>query len=188
MKKNIYTQGWNNARAFRCLAPSIHDISFDYHDTMTTSSTKINEWPDSPRDHSLDADWVMVNENDNLTNDSFEMIDAAEARCWCGGADADRCRRQGHSWPLCDVDQSELWPDPNEDCHQSHEEGNETGSTDSTTIHSTSERSDVGDTKETTQKPKSQSPIDQPGFYESGPFTKLSVLTDLLDKGRYSGT
>lgn len=150
--------------------------------TMTTSSTKINEWGNSPSGHSQDTDWVMINEDGHLINEDFELIDAAEARCWCGGSDAERCRRQGHSWPLCNVDQGKLWPDSVEDCYQPLEEGNETGSKDSA-----GEQSKTDGSRRARQKPPKQNGIDQPGFYESGPFTKLSILTEVLGKGRYSG-
>lgn len=153
---------------------------------MTKTSNKINDWYDRPSNHTQDADWVIVQEDGDLKKDSFELIDAAEAHCWCGGSDTKHCRQRGHSWPLCDVDQDDLCPERLDEIgHQKHQEKNETTSTSTTGSEFSSEQSNPDGSKEATRKPKPQSETHPPGFYGSGPFTTLAVLTELLDKGRF---
>lgn len=153
---------------------------------MTTSITKIDEQRDSHSDRTQDADWVMVKEEGQLTKEDFELIDAAEARCWCGGADADRCREKGHTWPLCDVDQEDLWPElPNKHC-RSHQEQPETeGSSSTGDLSNGSDQSNTKESKETTREttPKSETRI--PEFYKRGTFTTLADLTYILEHGKY---
>lgn len=148
---------------------------------MTTSSTQTNEWRDGPSKQTQDADWVMVKRDKRLTREGFELIDAAEARCWCGGADAERCRLQGHTWPLCHVDQDKLWPDRPDEVHY-RSRGQDDRTKDSNT---TDDQSVAGDSEGATRKLTTQGVVSLTAPDEHGPFTKLAVLVDLLDKGRY---
>lgn len=153
---------------------------------MTKISTKINDWYDRPSTHAQDADWVIVKDDGDLNKEGFELIDVSEARCWCGGEDTERCRQRGHSWPLCDIDQDDLWPEELDEIgHQQHEGKDETTSTNTTGGESSSEQINPDNPKEAARKPEPQSVTHPPGFYESGPFTTLAVLTELLDKGRF---
>lgn len=152
---------------------------------MTTSSTKIDELHSSRSDHTEDIDWVMVKEEGHLTKEDFEMIDAAEARCWCGGADAERCRLQGHTWPLCDIDQDDVWSELPREHYQPYQEATETKSSNSTGDDSATEHADPDVSKEPREKPAEQSIAHPLGVYKSGPFTKLAVLTEILETGKY---
>lgn len=159
--------------------------------TMTKTSTKINDWYDRPSNHTQDVDWVIVTEDGDLNKDVFELIDAAEGQCWCGSSDIEECRQRGHSWPLCDIDQDDLRPEQLDEIgHQKHGKEEEMTSTTTTRGESSSKQSDSSDSKEAnskeaTRKPKPQSVNHPPGFDESGPFTRLAVLTELLENGRF---
>lgn len=123
--------------------------------------------------HAQDADWVLVKEDAYLDNgEDFELIHAAEARCWCGGADPGRCRVQGHRWPLCDIDRDGLWP----------RESTSRSAGDDESDGGRSSSADDDDSEEATRDPTPEGV--QPGFYEGEPFTSLAVLTELLDRGR----
>lgn len=153
---------------------------------MTKTSTKINDWYDSPSNHTQDADWVIVTEDGDLNKDGFELIDAAEARCWCGSSDTEHCRQRGHSWPLCDIDHDDLWPGQLDEIgHQRHGKKGEMTSATNTSGESSSEQPKPSDSKEATRKPQPQSVTHPPGFYDSGPFTTLALLTELLENGRF---
>lgn len=130
--------------------------------------------------HAQDADWVLVKEDAYIDNgEDFELIHAAEARCWCGGADPERCRLRGHRWPLCDIDRDGLWPREEIDSV-----GCSAGDDDESDCGRSSSADDDDSEEESTRDPTSEGV--QPGFYEGGPFTSLAVLTALLDSGRYS--
>ncbi|KAG6355182.1 hypothetical protein INS49_004263 [Diaporthe citri] len=152
---------------------------------MTTSSTRTNEREDVASHRTQDTDWVIVKEE---ISEGYELIDAAEAQCWCGGSDAERCRLRGHTWPLCNIDQGELWPEsPDGILYQPHEEETETESSDSPDERTASRESNADDSKEIARKPTPQKETHEPWHYERGPFTTLAVLTEMLDKGRYTG-
>ncbi|KAI7778567.1 hypothetical protein LA080_001988 [Diaporthe eres] len=155
---------------------------------MTTSSTQTDEREGSASHHTQDTDWVIVKEDRHLIKEGYDLIDAAEARCWCGGSDAKRCRLRGHAWPLCNIDRGDLWPEQTDELHyKAHEEEAEAESSSSGGEQSTSGGSNSDDSKRDTQKPTPQREADQPWFYERGPFTSLAVLTEMLEKGRYTG-
>lgn len=155
---------------------------------MTTSSTRTDEREDSASHHAHDTDWVIVKEDRHLIKEDYELIDAAEAQCWCGGSDAERCRLRGHTWPLCDVDQGDLWPEELDEIHhKAHEEEAETESSNSAGEQSASGESNADDSGEDTRESTPQGDTQQPWFYEKGPFTRLAVLTEILEKGRYTG-
>lgn len=155
--------------------------------TMTTSPTQTSEREDSTSHHSQDADWVIVKEDRHLLKEDYELIDAAEARCWCGGADAERCRLRGHTWPLCHIDQGELLPEESDENNDKPHEEDVTDSSKSAGEQSAGEESKADGSKEVQQKPTPQGETDEPWFYETGPFTRLAVLTEILEKGRYNG-
>lgn len=163
-------------------------ISQLYYQKMTTSSTQTNEQEDSTSQHTQDADWVMVKNEVHKTKGDFELIDAAEARCWCGGSDAERCRLRGHTWPLCTVDQGGFFSKGPDEIHSQPDEEDGTESSNSSGEQSAGGESNADDSKGATRKTTPQSETHSPGFYESGPFTTLAVLTDILEKGRYTGT
>lgn len=149
---------------------------------MTTNSKKTNELRDRSSQQTQDADWVMVKRDEHLA-EGFELIDAAEARCWCGGADAERCRWQGHTWPLCNIDQGELWPEHSDGVHyQSDEEYDETDTED---LNTTDDESIADDSKGTAKKVTAQGAVDPPASNANNPFKDLATLVHLLDKGRY---
>lgn len=156
---------------------------------MTTSnSTRTDEREDSTSHHAQDTDWVIVKEDKHLIKEGYELIDAAEARCWCGGSDAEHCRLRGHTWPLCNVDQGDLWPEePEETYYQPQEEEAETESSNSAGEQSTGGESNADDSKEDARNHTPQRETDHPWFYERGPFTSLALLTEMLEKGRYTG-
>lgn len=161
---------------------------FSLLSTMAISSTRTNEPEEIASHHAKDTDWVIVKEDRHLIREGYELIDAAEARCWCGGSDAERCRLRGHTWPLCSIDQGELLSEELDDIHfPLHEEEDETESSNSAGEQSTGRKSNADDSKEDARSPTLQRETDQPWFYERGPFASLAVLTDLLDKGRYTG-
>jgi len=156
---------------------------------MTTSSTQTNEPNDRLSQHDQDADWVIVKQDGTPTKEDFELIDAAEARCWCGGSDADRCRSHGHSWPLCDVDQGELWPKkPEEISYQSQEEEeDERRDSNSNRDQHADKESSTDRSKEAKKKRAPRRMSVPPTSHNNGPFTKLNILTDLLDPTRNAG-
>lgn len=157
--------------------------------TMTTKETQTIERHECFSHDNQDSDWVMVNADGPLAKENFELIDAADARCWCGGSDPDRCRRQGHSWPLCNVDQGELWPKrPDEISYQSHDEEEESAGNKSPGDQSADKQRRAGNPKEAEKKPAQRRMSVPPTSQNSGPFTKLAILTDLLDPTRNDDT
>lgn len=175
----------NNTRAFSPLR-FYHFVKLPFTSTMTKTTTKVNDWYDRPSNNTQDADWVIISEDGDLSKDGFELIDAAEAQCWCGGSDTESCRQRGHSWPLCDIDQDDLWPEQLDEIgQQQHEEKDKPTSTTNPRGESSSEKSNSDDSKEATKKPNPRNAAQPPGLYESGPFATLAVLTELLENGKF---
>lgn len=153
---------------------------------MTTSNTQSNQGHDRPPHGNEDTDWIVVKAGADTGKDDFEMIDAADAQCWCGGSDSELCRQKGHRWPLCRVDQGELLPkESDESSHRSNdkEEKDEGGHYKSDGDHFPGETF----TCEPDRRPKKKRRIDIPPTSHntsSRPFSQLAVLTDLLDPTR----
>lgn len=61
-----------------------------------------------------EIEWIVVNDanGNNDNEEGFEIIEASEGYCWCGGKDAESCRLKGHTFPLCEIDKSQFWPEP----------------------------------------------------------------------------
>lgn len=156
-----------------------------YHKRMTADNTRNGERHDRVSNDDQETDWVIVKANEPLAKEDYDLIDEAEARCWCGGSDAERCRQQGHTWPLCNVDQGDFWSkQPNETQYQPQENDREKGNTDSGGHQSADKQSSAGQSKEATKNPASPDASHPPISDNSGPFTKLAILTELLDPTR----
>lgn len=154
---------------------------------MTTSYTQNKERHERGSLDNEDTDWVIVKVDEPLTKEDYDLIDEAEARCWCGGSDAERCRQQGHNWPLCNVDQGEFWPKEPDVTHSRPDENeNEKGkgNTDSGGHQTADKQSSAAHSKGLTKSPAPHD-ASHPSISEnSGPFTKLAILTELLDPTR----
>lgn len=145
-----------------------------------TSSTETNGGQDNPSHQIQGADWVMVKNEKPATDDDFELIDADESRCWCGGQDAERCRRSGHTWPLRDVDQGVSCPNKShEHDGRQKEEADQVEIAQTTGDQSSVKQANTDDLK-ATRNPISKM-INQPVSKYSDPITKLAILSDLLN-------
>ncbi|POS73872.1 hypothetical protein DHEL01_v207739 [Diaporthe helianthi] len=153
------------------------------------TKTPTNEGQDRPSHRHEDIDWVVVNAGTDCAKHGFEMIDSDEARCWCGGPNPDVCRQKGHRWPLCKVDRGdlELLPkQPDESSHQSHDKednDNEKGNAVSDGEHQPSGEIPTADPLKEA-KERRRMAIPPAPHNSSGPFSKLTVLTELLDPTR----
>ncbi|KAG8162080.1 hypothetical protein KVR01_007845 [Diaporthe batatas] len=158
---------------------------------MASSSTQANEGHDRPSQCNEDTDWVVVKAGADIGTEDFEIIESAEAQCWCGGSDAELCRQKGHRWPLCQVDREELLPkQPDEPSHRSHDKEDKDARADSNSDVDQPPGEDwtTGPSKsDPSPRPKKKRRIAIPPVSantSSGPFSQLAVLTDLMDQTR----
>lgn len=152
---------------------------------MTADNTRNGERHDRDSNDDQETDWVVVKADEPLAKEDYDLIDEDEAQCWCGGSDAERCREQGHTWPLCNIDQGELLPKGSDDTHsQPQENQNENENANSDEHKFTSKQPSAGHSKEATKNSAPYCPSHPPVPDNSGPFTKLAILTELLDPTR----
>lgn len=127
-----------------------------------------------------DQEWVVVRGGDD-TNDNkeeFEIIDASEIRCWCGGKDVESCRIKGHTFPFCEIERGKFRPDATPRYVQS-------GQHEGMWIISgpvTDEGSASGEAGDTSSKSKARSGTVNIPFSDGvDPISKVMILSSLLE-------
>ncbi|ROV88749.1 hypothetical protein VMCG_10075 [Cytospora schulzeri] len=145
---------------------------------MSSSKKQSYKECDKPQaDGSDGMDWSLVNDNDgnNDIEEDFEIIDASEVRCWCGGKDADRCRIKGHTFPLCEIERSKFRPEPRYVRSSQHEGIWVTSDSVANDTHAS------GNTEANESRNNGQSStLQKPFSDEVDPVSKVMILSNLL--------
>lgn len=143
------------------------------------SKTQTNKPHGSLSSRIHEPDWVVVEDAKHSADHDFEIIDAAELRCWCGDEDARRCYVRGHGWPLSMIDQDESCSrKPGEISQKQHQK--EIGII-STTRHQTGIDESNTCESQRTKSTTSQNAVHRLILDDSSPLTKLNILTNSLN-------